>query len=54
MKPATLAFTAAFLSIAALMAAPPAKADALDDIMKAKVIKVAVPQDFAPVRLGRA
>ena len=26
----------------------PAQADALDDIMKAKVIKVAVPQDFAP------
>ena len=25
-----------------------ASADALDDIMKAKVIKVAVPQDFAP------
>ena len=25
-----------------------AKADALDDIMKAKVIKIAVPQDFAP------
>jgi polar amino acid transport system substrate-binding protein len=48
MKPATLAFTAAFLGIAVLMAAPPAKADALDDIMKAKVIKVAVPQDFAP------
>src|SRR5262249_25968970 len=26
----------------------PASANALDDIMKAKVIKVAVPQDFAP------
>ena len=25
-----------------------AHADALDDIMKSKVIKVAVPQDFAP------
>jgi polar amino acid transport system substrate-binding protein len=48
MKPATLAFSAAFLGIAALVASPAARADALDDIMKAKVIKVAVPQDFAP------
>jgi polar amino acid transport system substrate-binding protein len=48
MKPATLAIRAAFFGIAALFAANAAKADALDDIMKAKVIKVAVPQDFAP------
>jgi len=48
MKPATLAIRAAFFGIAALMAATTARADALDDIMKAKVIKVAVPQDFAP------
>lgn len=31
-----------------LVAAPIARADALDDILKAKVLKVAVPQDFAP------
>ena len=40
-----------FLSfaLAALIAAPlPAAADALDDIIKAGVIKVAVPQDFPP------
>ena len=30
------------------LSATPAKADALDTIMAAKVIKVAVPQDFAP------
>jgi len=48
MKPATLAIRAAFLGIAVLMTASTARADALDDIMKAKVIKVAVPQDFAP------
>ena len=34
--------------IAATALAAPAHAEALDDIMKAKVIKVAVPQDFAP------
>ncbi|WP_425349712.1 transporter substrate-binding domain-containing protein [Pseudorhodoplanes sinuspersici] len=43
-----MAFRAAFLSILALGSASIARADALDDIMKAKVIKVAVPQDFAP------
>ena len=48
MQPATLAIRAAFFGIAALMTVSAAKADALDDIMKAKVIKVAVPQDFAP------
>ncbi|MBI1201979.1 MAG: transporter substrate-binding domain-containing protein [Rhodopseudomonas sp.] len=30
------------------LSAGPARADALADIMKAKVIKIAVPQDFAP------
>ena len=44
----TIAFRAAFLSIIALCSVSNARADALDDIMKAKVIKVAVPQDFAP------
>ena len=42
------AATAAFFGIALLGLPHSAKADALDDIMKAKVIKVAVPQDFAP------
>ena len=37
----------AFLFAAAALA-PPAQADALDSIMAAKVIKIAVPQDFAP------
>ena len=36
---------AAFFGIVALTAANTARADALDDIMKLKVIKVAVPQD---------
>src|SRR5262247_2232521 len=48
MKPASLAIHAAFLGILAFSAATAARADALDDIMKGKVIKVAVPQDFAP------
>lgn len=48
MKTATLATCAAFFGILAMAANSPARADALDDIMKAKVIKVAVPQDFAP------
>ena len=39
---------AAFFSITLAGFPHSAKADALDDIMKAKVIKVAVPQDFAP------
>ncbi len=42
------AATAAFFSMAVFALPHGAKADALDDIMKAKVIKVAVPQDFAP------
>ena len=42
------AAAAAFFGIALLGLPHSAKADALDDIMKAKVIKVAVPQDFAP------
>ena len=45
-------FSSAFtgLAVAALTALAPAaaKADALADILKSKVIKVAVPQDFAP------
>ena len=42
------ALRAGLVGIALLGAATAARADALDDIMKAKVIKVAVPQDFAP------
>lgn len=42
------AAAAAFFGIALLGLPHGAKADALDDIMKSKVIKVAVPQDFAP------
>ena len=49
MKPASLATVAAFFGILALTASTAVRADALDDIMKAKVIKVAVPQDFAPL-----
>ena len=42
-------FFLCLLLIAAVFAAPQqAAADALDDIMKNKVIKIAVPQDFAP------
>jgi polar amino acid transport system substrate-binding protein len=48
MKPASIAIRAAFFGILTLTTATAARADALDDIMKAKVIKVAVPQDFAP------
>ncbi len=48
MKSASLAIRAVILGIVALFAATGAHAEALDDIMKAKVIKVAVPQDFAP------
>jgi polar amino acid transport system substrate-binding protein len=48
MKPSTIAIRAAFLGIVTLMATTAVRADALDDIMKAKVLKVAVPQDFAP------
>lgn len=47
MTPFVKAVAAALFGIAAIQSAP-AKADALDDIMKSKVIKVAVPQDFAP------
>jgi len=42
------AATAVFFSMAVLGLPHAAKADALDDIMKSKVIKIAVPQDFAP------
>jgi polar amino acid transport system substrate-binding protein len=42
------AATAAFFSMAVFALPHGANADALDDIMKAKVIKIAVPQDFAP------
>ena len=40
--------TAALLAAVALAVPRQASAEALDDIMKAKVIKIAVPQDFAP------
>lgn len=36
-----------------LSTVPPAAAEALDDLKKAGVLKVAVPQDFPPVRFGR-
>lgn len=39
---------AAAVALAAAVQAAPVHADALDSIMAAKVIKVAVPQDFAP------
>lgn len=39
---------AAAIFIGMIAAAGGAQADALDDIMKAKVIRIAVPQDFAP------
>jgi polar amino acid transport system substrate-binding protein len=39
---------AALLAFVTLSAAAPGRAEALDTIMAAKVIKVAVPQDFAP------
>ena len=42
------AVRAGLLGIALIGSCVAARADALDDIMKAKVIKVAVPQDFAP------
>jgi polar amino acid transport system substrate-binding protein len=50
LSPAKKAACAAFLGIAIATAAgtSPASADALADIMKAKLIKIAVPQDFAP------
>jgi polar amino acid transport system substrate-binding protein len=38
----------ALVALAAIQFAMPAKADGLDSIMAAKVIKIAVPQDFAP------
>src|SRR2546423_4867972 len=43
----TSALAAAF-ALATALPATHARADALDSIMSAKVIKVAVPQDFAP------
>lgn len=42
------AVRAGFLSIALIGLSGAAHADALDSVMKAKVIKIAVPQDFAP------
>jgi polar amino acid transport system substrate-binding protein len=42
------ALRAGFLSIALIALSGAAHADGLDAIMKAKVIKIAVPQDFAP------
>ena len=39
---------AALFALATATLATQARADALDNIMTAKVIKVAVPQDFAP------
>ena len=43
-----MAAAAAFFGMAIVASPYSAKADALDDIMKSKVIKIAVPQDFAP------
>jgi polar amino acid transport system substrate-binding protein len=49
LKRVTSASFAALLVASCIgLAAGPARADALDDIMKNKVIKIAVPQDFAP------
>src|SRR5262245_51318191 len=48
MTPRSAAFVAVSLGIALASHVPAARADALADIMKAKVIKIAVPQDFAP------
>ncbi len=41
-------FAAFSIAFGLAFAAPAAHADALDTIMSAKVINVAVPQDFAP------
>jgi polar amino acid transport system substrate-binding protein len=46
MKPAFASFAALIVGAVAFSSA--AQAEALDDIMASKVIKVAVPQDFAP------
>jgi polar amino acid transport system substrate-binding protein len=46
MTPVSKTLFAAILGMA--LAAGPVRADTLDDIMKAKVVKIAVPQDFAP------
>lgn len=46
--PKSLAMTLALLVAALPVAFQPARADALADITKAGIIKVAVPQDFAP------
>lgn len=48
MKIAALALHLVAVASSVVGLAVSARADALDDIMKAKVIKVAVPQDFAP------
>jgi len=42
------ALLAGFLSVALVGMSGAAQADSLDSIMKSKVIKIAVPQDFAP------
>jgi polar amino acid transport system substrate-binding protein len=42
------ALLAGFLSVALICLSGAASADGLDSIMKAKVVKIAVPQDFAP------
>ncbi|MCA0404922.1 MAG: transporter substrate-binding domain-containing protein [Proteobacteria bacterium] len=44
----TRTFAALTAALTLSLAALPARADALDDIKKAGVLKVAVPQDFAP------
>ena len=41
-------WTAAATAAAALIAMPAARADGLDDVLKAGVLRVAVPQDFPP------
>jgi polar amino acid transport system substrate-binding protein len=46
--PFTRKFISALFVVAALGFAKPAHADGLESIMTAKVIKIAVPQDFAP------
>ena len=44
----SLCFTLAVIATLLTMVMPIAQADTLDDILKAKVLKVAVPQDFPP------
>ena len=48
MKRRTFGLMGAALVAAGLLVPLVARADALDDVMKSKLLRVAVPQDFAP------